>query len=225
MSLTYVSCKLLENVVCRHIRDHLDAHRILSPLQHRCCRGNSCDSQLLVTLRDLMSMFHHKLKVDLAVLYFSKAFYTVLHDKLLNKLEHYGIHSHIHLWISNFLKHRQQCVLIDGISSDHKLVESGVPQGRVMGPLRFPLCINNLPKNVSSQVHLFADDCLVYRSCPHQLRQLAYFSLVRSKLAAQHRAAQFVMGDHRRRSSVTAMLQTLAGTASKTDVRTRGSSP
>ena len=67
--------------------------------------------------------------MDVAVLDFSKAFDTVLHDKLLDKLRYYGIHGNIHSWITNFLKHRQQCVVIDGVSSEHVHVELGVPQG------------------------------------------------------------------------------------------------
>lgn len=54
-------------------------------------------------------------------------------------------------------------VIYEGISSDEVAVESGVPQGTVLGPLLFLCHINDLPNSVSSQVRLFADDCLLYR--------------------------------------------------------------
>ena len=63
-------------------------------------------------------------------------------------------------WISNFLKQR---VVVDGIQSDLVTVDSGVPQGTVLGPILFLLHINDLPSVISSKVRLFADDCLVYR--------------------------------------------------------------
>ena len=66
-------------------------------------------------------------------------------------------------WISNFFKKRKQCVVVDGVSSGLVDVDSGVPQGTVLGPILFLLHINDLPSIVSSKVRLFADDCLIYR--------------------------------------------------------------
>ena len=133
------------------------------PLQHGFRRGYSRETQLLITLHDLMSLFDRKLQVDVAVLDFSKAFDTVPHDKLMHKLEYYGINGNIHRWIANFLKQQQQCVVVDSVKSNSVHVESGVPLGTVLGPLLFLLYINDLPRSVNSQVHLFADDCLLYR--------------------------------------------------------------
>ena len=111
-----------------------------------------------------MSAYNKKSsQIDIAVLDFSKAFDTVPHDGLLSKLKHYGIDDKIWTWISNFLKQRKQHVVVDGIQSDLVTVDSGVPQGTVLGPILFLLHINDLPSVISSKVRLFADDCLVYR--------------------------------------------------------------
>ena len=71
------------------------------PLQHGFRREYSCEIQLLVTLHDLMSLFHRKLQVDVAILNFNKAFDTAPHAKLMDKLKYYGINGNIHITSSS----------------------------------------------------------------------------------------------------------------------------
>ena len=58
---------------------------------------------------------------------------------------------------------RIQCLVLDGFLSNYVKVESGVPQGAVLGPIMFLLCINNINVGISSLLRLFADDCVLYR--------------------------------------------------------------
>ena len=144
--------------------DHLEQHKILTDLQHGFRSGRSCETQFITTFQDIAEMYDKKgSQIDIAVLDFSKAFDTVPHDGLLSKLKHYGIDKNIWQWISNFFKKREQCVVVDGVSSGLVDVDSGVPQGTVLGPILFLLHINDVPSIVSSKVRLFADDCLIYR--------------------------------------------------------------
>ena len=171
VSLTCISCKLFEHIVCKHILGHLEDHEILTDLQHGFRSGRSCETQLITTFHDIASAYNKKgSQIDIAVLDFSKAFDTVPHDGLLSKLKHYGIDDKIWLWILNFLKQR---VVVDGIQSDLVTVDSGVPQGTVLGPILFLLHINDLPSVISSKVRLFADDCLVYREIKNRQDQIA----------------------------------------------------
>jgi hypothetical protein len=95
---------------------------------------------------------------------FTKAFDKVPHNRLLMKLNRYGIRGTTHNWIRTFLTQRKQRVIIDGDSSEWVEVDSSVPQGTVTGPLMFLIFINDLPNNISSHVRLFADDCILYRN-------------------------------------------------------------
>ncbi len=166
VSLTCICCKVMEHILCKHMLNHLDLHKILTTLQHGFRHGFSCETQLLVTLSDLMKRNNNKEQIDIIILDFSKAFDTVPHDKLLYKLRHYGIKGNIHNWIAAFLKQREQRVVVDGKNSKWIHVDSGVPQGTVLGPLLFLLFINDIPKCVSKEttMRLFADDCIVYRT-------------------------------------------------------------
>ena len=97
------------------------------------------------------------------VLDFAKAFDTVAHERLLEKVENYGITNGLQNWIRSFLEGRTQRVVVDGKTSDAAAVKSGVPQGSVLGPLLFLIFINDLAEHTSTTVCLFADHCVMYR--------------------------------------------------------------
>ena len=92
VSLTCITCKPFEHIICKHILAHLENHKILTDLQHDFRSGRSCETQLVTTFQDLVQMHNKKgSQIDIAVLDFSKAFDTVPHDGLLSKLKHSGI--------------------------------------------------------------------------------------------------------------------------------------
>lgn len=165
ISLTCVTSKLLEHIICSQVRAHLDTHNILASYQHGFRAKHSCETQLAVTMHELARYNDQSTQVDIGILDFSKAFDVVPHTRLLNKLKFYGLSVGVCRWIEEFLRDRTQRVVVDGVSSQEEKVDSGVPQGTVLGPLLFLLFINDIGINLNAgtSIRLFADDCLIYR--------------------------------------------------------------
>lgn len=116
---------------------------------------------------------------------FQKAFDIVNHEVLLTKFEHYGIRWIILDWFKSYLSDRKQYVSVNGSKSSCVNVNSGVPQGSVLGPLLFLICINDLPLSSSKLAfYLFADDTNIYYESDniHHLRRVVNIELKKVKL-------------------------------------------
>ena len=153
----------MEYIVYSNILHHLQIHNILHKEQYGFRSGRSCESQLLNTIDDLAINLDDRKQTDVIFLDFSKVFDKVPHHNICLKLSHYGIRGGTLFWIENFLTGRSQQVIVNGCSSNPTNVMSGVPWGTVLTPLLYMfLCyINDLPKNVSSKVRLYAGDVLL----------------------------------------------------------------
>ncbi|KAL8609842.1 hypothetical protein ACOMHN_020677 [Nucella lapillus] len=163
ISLTSVPCKILEHIVVSTIMGFAEANNILRTEQHGFRKGRSCESQLLGLIDELTLNMAKRNQSDVLVMDFSKAFNKVCYSLLVHKIRHYGISGQINALIRNFLTDRQQAVVVEGSTFKAVPVESGVPQGSVLGPALFLLYINDLPENLSSTTRLFADDTLCHR--------------------------------------------------------------
>ena len=75
VSLTCVMCKVLEHIICSHLRAHFDRYGILTEYNHGFRSRHSCESQLLITTHDLLTRLDRRQEVDVLVLDFSKAYF------------------------------------------------------------------------------------------------------------------------------------------------------
>jgi hypothetical protein len=94
-----------------------------------------------------------------------KAFDTVNHPRLLNKLPSYGINDVDLMWVSSYLFARTQVVNFERTLSEENYITHGVPQGSILGPLLFALLINDVGTDMSQcKIILYADDTVIYFS-------------------------------------------------------------
>ena len=108
ISLTSVACKIMERIVVTDLLDYLRVNNIISNHQHGFLSGKSTCTKLLETLNDWTLAIKNRRSVTVACIDYQKAFDAVSHNKLLAKLESYGIEGNIREWIRNFLNNRTQ---------------------------------------------------------------------------------------------------------------------
>ena len=159
ISVLSVFSKIIEKLMHTRLYNFLDTFEMLYPLQFGFSEKHSTMHALLSLTESIKQSidngkFGCGIFIDL-----QKAFDTVNHKILLGKLEHYGIRGTTLNWFHSYLTGRQQYVIVNGHISDSLTINCGIPQGSVLGPLLFPIYMNDLP-NVSKvlRFYLFADD-------------------------------------------------------------------
>jgi len=115
-----------------------------------------------------IGIFHFKSTIKWPVFFFdfAKAFESVPHQALLNKLHQLIIPPAQFQWLSNYLSDRFQWVVLNGTCTSWLPVTSGVPQGSIWGPLMFLLYVNdipNVPFTKDSPLVMYADDLLLFK--------------------------------------------------------------
>ena len=167
VSITSVPCKVLERHLVKQLTIFLESNAIISDHQFGFRSGRSTMDQLLLVYNDISAWVDEGCIVDLILFDFAKAFDLVSHAILLDKLNLIGIDRSLISWIEVFLTRRTMSVSIKGEVSKALKVESGVPQGSVLGPVLFLVFVNHIAANLSCRYKIFADDLKIYMKVNH----------------------------------------------------------
>ena len=163
--------KIIEKIMFSRLYTFLQQGKCIYDLQFGFRENHSTNHAIISIVQKIQEAIKDK---NIAIGIFidlQKAFDTVNHLILLEKLNHYGISGITNAWFKSYLTDRKQFVSIDGVDSDYTTIEHGVPQGSVLGPLLFLIYINDLHQCIknSNTLH-FADDTNLLFIPPKRLR-------------------------------------------------------
>ena len=166
ISITCAFSKIFEKILHAQITEHLDKFQIMTPFQFGFRKNISTQDALVYVTESIRNQIDSKKIVHAALLDLSKAFDSISHEVLIEKMLSLGFSNGANALIASFLNKRIQRVNVNGIFSDWIEIKRGVPQGTVLGPLLFNIYVNDIQERLYEGCTLvqYADDCMVFSS-------------------------------------------------------------
>ncbi len=154
--------KILERIIHTQLYSYLAVNNLLTPSQSGFRKGHSTGTCLTSFLDNIFENVEQGCPSGVLFLDLSKAFDTVDHQIILDKLREIGLKWSAISWIRSYLSNRVQVTKINGVLSGKGEIQCGVPQGSILGPLLFTIYINDILTNIThGNTYLYADDTAV----------------------------------------------------------------
>ncbi len=155
ISLLPTFSKIYGKLIDKQIRSYMDEHKYWTPLQFGFPQSHETDHTGTRAIYEILNAKNNGMGTIAIFLDLKKAFDTVNHNLLIDKMAQYGIDTPL---IKDYLSNRKQFTQIDEAKSDFNTIECGVPQGSILGPLFFLIYVNDLENTAPMKCLLFADD-------------------------------------------------------------------
>ena len=160
--------KIFEKLLHKQINQCLSTDELLSPHQFGFREKISTQDALIYFAESIRKHVDENDTIYSVCIDLSKAFDSVSHQILMNKLKYFGFNDNALKLTFSFLSHKSKQVVTNNMVSDIIETYQGVPQGTVLGPLLFNIYINDITKYISEECKItqYADDCLIYSANP-----------------------------------------------------------
>uniref|UniRef100_A0A672HHM4 Reverse transcriptase domain-containing protein n=1 Tax=Salarias fasciatus TaxID=181472 RepID=A0A672HHM4_SALFA len=160
--------KIFEKLFDNRLEKCIDKHSLLTNSQYGFRKTRSTSLAITEAMEEISNAMDNKKYAIGLFIDLKKAFDTINHRILVDKLERYGIRGVALEWVKNYLSNRKQFVNMGNTTSDCLNITCGVPQGSVLGPKLFILYINDMSKvSLVLKLVLFADDTNIFCSDEH----------------------------------------------------------
>ncbi len=165
ISVLCISSKIFERAIHSQLCGFLEENQLLSPYQCGFRKGYSTELATIALSDSILQSMDQGMLTGSVFIDLKKAFDTVHHDLLIEKLSRYGIRNSELSWFKDYLNNRSQVVQYENSFCKPSKISTGVPQGSVLGPLLFILFINDLPNCiVKCSILMYADGTVLFFS-------------------------------------------------------------
>ena len=165
ISILPIVSKVFEKEIFKQLYKHLNDNNLISKFQSGFRPGHSTITALIQMCDNWYENMDNGKLTGVVFIDIRKAFDSIDHAILLQKLAYYGVSQLEHTWFQSYLANRQQQCHVNGSLSTKREIICGVPQGSILGPLLFLIYINDLPNCLKKTAPcLYADDTQIFAS-------------------------------------------------------------